>query len=382
MPGRKPAAATPAGSRDGFLRAAVLNLSGSGRDVSAETERTESWIEVLASVVAGLRSSQGLSELAAQAREALAELRSQAGGGPGTGRDRDEVVDQDVDAAGTDGEESVAGLARDPDALAVRLDGLSASLEEISDLLDAGLERLETVEIQLGDPDENVDAQVSEAVARCESHLAGIEHRLGAAVSDLRAVGADSGRPAAQGRSRMPAGAQTELLVLVVDADSERRCARCVALEHQGLRCLAAADAGAAALRFVAQRPGAILIDIDTAPGAVAVLAAALEASDPALPAATPVLVMSQKRLGRSRAAVVAEVFGAWPLVFDTEGAAALAAAVIAAARERAACDVAEVTPEVEPEVNFQVNPMEEATRHASDTFVCEPAAEPDPAIE
>ncbi len=305
-----------------------------------EDERAETWIEVLSNVVAGLRSNETLSELAVQAREALAELRAQGSAAAGDEDDSEaaageEAAADDAEVAGAVDEDS----AFDPDALAAKLDVLSASVEEMTDLLDAGLERLETLEMQLGDPDENADGQVAGTVQRCESRLAAIEHRLGAFASTLRDAAAQPDRRPGDGWNRAAERAAGPLLVLVVDGDSARRCGLCVALEHQGLHCSAVADVAGAAPRLAMQRPDAILIHVDTAPEEAVALTAMLEDFDSATPPAPAVMVVAQRPPGRMRAAA-GKIFGTWPLVFSGEGEAALAAAVIAHTRPPAASDV------------------------------------------
>ncbi|MBI5506927.1 MAG: hypothetical protein HY899_19240 [Deltaproteobacteria bacterium] len=328
-----------------------------------EEDRRDSWIEVLSHVVAGLRSSETFSDLATHAREALAELRAQGideTGGPqwaarGAGRSGADFG-EDSDEADAPGEAGEAGGGGDhPEVLAERLEALRASVEELTDLLDAGLERLETVEMQLGDPDENLDAQVSVAVERCQSRLAAIEHRLGAVASILREGPAGAARGAGFGRTIEAQRGAQRLQVLVVDGHSERRCDVCLALENQGLRCIAVADSAGAAARSRMLRPDVVLIDADTAPEEVAALAAVLAESDAVTAAAAPVMVMTAQRPGRPGVATLRETFGNWPLVFRDEGEAAFAAAVTEHAQRQ---DV-RAAPETAP--------TEETTRHAFD---------------
>jgi len=291
-------------------------------------ERAESWVEILSGAVSTLRSNDKLMDMLTQARHALAELRAQRGTD-----EADEASWEGGEAASaaTGAEETVSEqehFEQQRDALTSRLDALSASIGELTDLLDGGLERLETVEIQLGDPDESIDAQLAAGVERCQSRLAAVEHRLGAVASMLHEEAA-KGAPAAAGAKRR----DDSLRVQVVDGCSRRRCDLCVELEHQGLMSFAVADVAGAAARLALIQPHAILVPADTDPDEIAALAELLEAfGSTAMPAAAT-LVLTPQPLGPAALSAAAEVFGAWPIFCASEGAAALAAAVVAAAR-------------------------------------------------
>lgn len=309
-------------------------------------ERAESWVEVLSGAVSALRSNEKLVEMVSQARHALAELRAQAEpGGP------DERAGKEAPRAAGEGSAagpapaSEAGLEQERDALASRLDALSASIGELTDLLDGGLERLETVEMQLGDPDDSVDAHVAAGVERCQSRLAAVEHRLGAMASTLRA---DETRRSSRGAGLC---GEHALRVLLIDINSRRRCDLCVALERQGFHCSAVADVGGAGARLALIRPDAILVPVDTDPEETAALVELLAAFSSTTMPAPATLVVTPQPLGRAGASAAAEAFGSWPIVCASEGAAALAAAVVAAARpqpERAAREVDQPKPEEE----------------------------------
>lgn len=132
------------------------------------------------------------------------------------------------------GEGAQTESADAPNDLDRRLHELKACVDEVADLLEGGLERLETLEMQLGDPDDDVDARLSAGVAECRDILAGIEGRLA---------------QASRSESPMPMGD-----VLVVDDDCDRRCRLCLTLEREGFAVSAAVDADSAA-RLLAKRP-------------------------------------------------------------------------------------------------------------------------------
>ncbi|HYB97868.1 MAG TPA: hypothetical protein VEC57_01925 [Candidatus Limnocylindrales bacterium] len=232
---------------------------------ASDKERSESWLDTLASAASQLGAGEAIAELREQARELMADVRraaaemAEAGeaGDVGTGGENSSAGADESAASHAPGgtssgaAESAAGRAVGADASAVaslasRLDGLSSSLEEVADLLDAGLERLETVEMQLGDPDDSVDARLRSGIERCEQRLGGIEHRL----REL----ARAAQPTQQ-RARVP-------VALVVDTDCRRRCDLCVSLEHEGIHTLASGDAAGAG-RMLARQPDVVLIRHD-----------------------------------------------------------------------------------------------------------------------
>lgn len=134
-----------------------------------------------------------------------------------------------------------------------RLDELRSCVDEVADLLDAGLERLETLEMQLGDPDDGVERLLAEGIERCERVLGGVEQRI---------LGIERGLAPAevQGRRRRLPD-PFSVRVLVVAASSARRAELCLDLERQGLRTMGAPDT-TLALRWAERfAPDAALVD-------------------------------------------------------------------------------------------------------------------------
>jgi len=138
-----------------------------------------------------------------------------------------------------------------PPALHHRLNELRACVGEVADVLEATVERLETVELQLGDPDASIERQLAEGILRCERVLMGIEHRVVLAVEE--------GVPEAPRRTQRRGDVPT---VLVVAHSSRRRAHLCLALERQGLRALAAADLALAVGMAVRRRPSVALVEL------------------------------------------------------------------------------------------------------------------------
>jgi exonuclease VII small subunit len=138
-----------------------------------------------------------------------------------------------------------------PAGLHQRLSELRACVGEVADVLEATVERLETVELQLGDPDASIERHLCDSIERCERVLHGIEHRVVlAAAPDAR----EQARPVER-----PCDLPT---VLVVAESSRRRAHLCLALERQGLRSLAAASL-ALAVRVSARRsPSVALVEL------------------------------------------------------------------------------------------------------------------------
>ena len=157
-------------------------------------------------------------------------------------------------SAGTAAEETASRAdSASPHGIDHRLDELRSCVDEVADLLDAGLERLETLEMQLGDPDDGVERLLAEGIERCERVLGGVEHRILGIERGLAPVG-DHDR-----RERLPA--PSPVRVLVVAASSARRAELCLALERQGLRTMGAPDT-ALALRWTERfAPDAALVD-------------------------------------------------------------------------------------------------------------------------
>lgn len=159
-------------------------------------------------------------------------------------------------APGRSGRAASAEAADPPPALHRRLDELRACVDEVADVLGATVERLETMERQLGDPDAGIERQLADGIERCERVLMGIDHRV------LR-LGGDS--VATQSAAESPASDSQRRTVLVVCASSSRRAALCVALERQGLRSLASTGLGPALRTFAVSRPAAALLVLDGA---------------------------------------------------------------------------------------------------------------------
>jgi hypothetical protein len=144
-------------------------------------------------------------------------------------------------------------------ALPQRLGEIRAYMGEVADVLEATIERLETVEHQLGDPDENVERQLTEGIARCERVLMGIEHRVEAA--------GPATRPAEVVPRAMPVSVAGEGPVLVLSRCSRRRAELCLAVEHQGLAAVAAHDLASALRTASRTSPRVALLDLDGSPG-------------------------------------------------------------------------------------------------------------------
>ncbi len=185
-----------------------------------------------------------LTELGERARVIVEELARKAAERRETSA---ATADEPVGPAAT---ADVAGLGR-------RLGELRACVGEVADVLEATVERLETVEHQLGDPDENLEHELRDGLERCERVLMGIELRV------ERASAAASPPDPAQEQPR-PVGAP---VVLVVAPSSERRARLCLALEHHGLRALAACDLAVALALSARRRPTIALLDLDDGRG-------------------------------------------------------------------------------------------------------------------
>jgi hypothetical protein len=144
-------------------------------------------------------------------------------------------------------------------ALPQRLGEIRAYMGEVADVLEATIERLETVEHQLGDPDENVERQLADGIARCERVLMGIEHRV-----DKRGPAT---RPAEDLPQAPPRPVPTDGPVLVLSRSSRRRAELCLAVEHQGLAAVAAHDLASALRTASRTSPRVALLDLDGSPG-------------------------------------------------------------------------------------------------------------------
>lgn len=164
----------------------------------------------------------------AGARERLDALREQAQG----------VVEEIARASRSFSESTSAGNSPQTSSetlagagsseLPERLHELRACVEAVGDVLGAAVERLETIEDQLGDPDGTRERLLVASLERCERVLQGIEWMVG----ERRFACAIDSTPTAQRTMR----------VLVVSASSRERAQLCLALEHHGLTTVAALD--------------------------------------------------------------------------------------------------------------------------------------------
>ena len=107
------------------------------------------------------------------------------------------------------------------------LEQTRSMVAEVADVLEAAVERLSTLESQLGEPGRSVEAAAREGIARCEALLGGLGYRLDRGAAAARPSGPD-------------ATAATGGHVLVVGERSASRAAACLLLEHQGMRTMAA----------------------------------------------------------------------------------------------------------------------------------------------
>lgn len=217
--------------------------SDSTREVLMEIgDRARGIVEELA------RQSRLRAEQAASQAADAVQAASQAAGSAGwAGQDQ-------ADQAGQAGRAGPEGPAIPVDLLR-RLGELRACVGQVADVLEGAVERLETVESQLGDPEAGVEEQLRLGISRCEDLLLGIEHRV------LRSAGADeSGAAGPQHEAGNP---REPVSVLVVSSGSRRRARLCLALEGQGLRVLAATDLRSARNLADRHRADVALIDLD-----------------------------------------------------------------------------------------------------------------------
>ncbi|HXC51950.1 MAG TPA: hypothetical protein VN634_13765 [Candidatus Limnocylindrales bacterium] len=234
-------------------------------DLAGSTERL---LEALRHAATDLGGSDALSELGDRARGIVADLAKSARRGVDTMRPAQRAAQPSrPDAAAPDADAAMAGRSED---LPRRILELRACVGEVADVLEATVERLETIEAQLGDADLSVEQTLRDSIERCERVLMGIEHRVGAEVrlagagegtdqrdETPRASGCiDGGASAAQRGDRMPT-------VLVVAEHSRRRAELCIALEKQGLRTLAATNLKVALDVAARRKPDGALVVLD-----------------------------------------------------------------------------------------------------------------------
>jgi hypothetical protein len=220
-------------------------------------------------------------------REAVAELG-----------DRARAVVEELARHARERREAAAARAAEPssvppspertadEAMAVlpqRLSEIRAHMGEVADVLEATIERLETVEHQLGDPDENVERQLAQGIARCERVLMGIEYRVESKAREGYGFREPDRRPGSSFRDTHPRPGYSDLpenaarkvapprppgpLVLVMSSSSRRRGDLCVAIEYQGLAAVAAHDLASALRAFARSAPAVALLDLEGIPG-------------------------------------------------------------------------------------------------------------------
>lgn len=275
----------------------------------------ERLFEALRNVATDDGTRETLRELGARARGIVEDLASNA-------RQRAAAAEARAaaDAASARREREAAHGAGRPDAgltveLQSRLVELRSCVDEVADTLEATVERLETIEGQLGDPGDRVEARLAQGLEHCRHLLMGLEHRIARA--------AVTAGPDAEPPAEAP-------LVLVVAVDSAIRAGICVDLEKQGLRCVAASDFARALRVAGSRRPQAALVVPAGDPSARVELMDDWKEGEEqgSLP---PAVVLVAGRPGdglREQAAA----FG-FPFVGKEHGAAALAASLLRAMR-------------------------------------------------
>jgi hypothetical protein len=295
---------TPDPSAESFGAESLLGAAGSAeaREALARLgERARSIVEQLA------RSASDRDARSASYREAF----------PGSaGVPEDAIRAADSKAKGSMLDAAMPELHR-------RLGELRACIGEVSDVLEATVERLETVEAQLGDADEQVERTIADGIARCEHMIAGIEHR----VSRVHAVEKD------RACEDLRASAQAFRTVIVVAGPSRLRAGLCVALERQGLLALAALDAIGA--RRALDRSGGAAAALLAFSGSAEDRLLAMEQwksaqRDGLLPPAA-VWIRRDEEPAALRDAAVCEL----PVLLESHGEAALAAALLEMTRTR-----------------------------------------------
>lgn len=291
-------------------------MTDQDRDNEDSPGGAERLFEALRNVATDDGTRETLRELGARARGIVEDLASNA-------RQRAAAAEARAaaDAASARREREAAhGGGRQDAGLTVELQSrlveLRSCVDEVADTLEATVERLETIEEQLGDPGDRVEARLAQGLEHCRHLLLGLEHRVARATA---AAGPETEAP--------PAGAR---LVLVVAADSATRAGLCVDLEKQGLRCVAASDFARALRVAGSRRPRAALVVPDGEASARAELMDDWKEGEEqgSLP---PAVVLGAARPGdglREQAAA----FG-FPFVGKEHGAAALAASLLRSMR-------------------------------------------------
>lgn len=134
-----------------------------------------------------------------------------------------------------------------------RLHELRACLGEVTDVLEGTVERLETVERQLGEAEDGPERNLHQGMERCERVLLGIEHWVARTCAAKDSKTTDS-----SGWSDLPT-------VLLVARSSKQRARLCVALERQGLRVHAAIDMAGARRAVAMKSPNVALLAFESA---------------------------------------------------------------------------------------------------------------------
>lgn len=243
-------------------------MSDSSRSTSDSSAAAERLLGALGAAASGLGTRETLAELGDRARGIVEGLSRHA-------RQRREAAD----AAATEAADESASRRSAAEAAFVRpgaadaastlpfpqvhrrLDELRACVGEVADVLEATVERLETIEGQLGDPGASVHTLLRDGVERCERVLMGLEYSVLAETKRRGQAAAVEGVDA-RGPAE-PARAPDRVTVLVVSRSSAQRARICVALERQGLAAVAATDLAVARRVCTRAKPGVALLAID-----------------------------------------------------------------------------------------------------------------------
>jgi CheY-like chemotaxis protein len=286
------------------------------RDPEQEDEpgRSERLVDALRRAATDAASRETLRELGERARGIVEELSRNA-------RNRAAAADEARTTASAHrdpgdrparGPGAGGGQEQVPPELFRRILELKGGVTELSDALTAVLERLETVEEQLGEPGTSLELRVDRGLERCEQLLSGLAHRLDRSAAAAKERG--------ETVSRECAGP-----VLVVASSSGVRAALCEGLESQGLRCVAAKDMPSAFRAHARVRPAVALLAIgaeqDDRSGVLADWKEETEQGN--LPPAVVLIEETDDALVRARAAG-----HGFPFVVREYGSAAMAAAL------------------------------------------------------
>ncbi len=241
-------------------------------DLAGSTERL---LEALRNAATDLGGSDALSELGDRARGIVADLAKSARRGADSVRPAQRTSSPSTGPR--DADPSPGGRSED---LPRRIHELRACVGEVADVLEATVERLETIESQLGDADMSVEQGLRDGIERCERVLMGIEHRVCAADRGAggdggqhgedgdhgddpgREISGPTGRSDAGGASAARRGGRVPT-ILVVAQQSRRRAELCIALEKQGLRTLAATNLMVALDVAARRNPDGALVVLD-----------------------------------------------------------------------------------------------------------------------